>query len=168
MNYIENYHTWLRDAHAMEKQAEKMLIAISGRNEHLPEIRQRIEHHLTETQHQLALLEEIIKRNNISPSLLKDTMGKMMALGQSIGGMFISDELVKDAINSYVFAQFEVACYTSLISAAKLAGDEMSVPVFESLVKQEKARAKWALNHLPEITEQFLQRSASHETAIHK
>ncbi|EER2250665.1 DUF892 family protein, partial [Escherichia coli] len=25
MNRIEHYHDWLRDAHAMEKQAEKML-----------------------------------------------------------------------------------------------------------------------------------------------
>lgn len=26
MNRIEHYHDWLRDAHAMEKQAESMLI----------------------------------------------------------------------------------------------------------------------------------------------
>lgn len=25
MNYTEHYHDWLRDAHAMEKQAESML-----------------------------------------------------------------------------------------------------------------------------------------------
>ena len=26
MNRIEHYHDWLRDAHAMEKQAESMLL----------------------------------------------------------------------------------------------------------------------------------------------
>ncbi|MDT1894067.1 DUF892 family protein, partial [Acinetobacter baumannii] len=25
MNHVEHYHDWLRDAHAMEKQAESML-----------------------------------------------------------------------------------------------------------------------------------------------
>lgn len=28
MNYTEHYHDWLRDAHAMEKQAESMLSLI--------------------------------------------------------------------------------------------------------------------------------------------
>lgn len=28
MNRIEHYHDWLRDAHAMEKQAESMLESI--------------------------------------------------------------------------------------------------------------------------------------------
>lgn len=27
MTDIENYHNWLRDAHAMEKQAESLLVA---------------------------------------------------------------------------------------------------------------------------------------------
>lgn len=33
MNRIEHYHDWLRDAHAMEKQAEKMLESMASRIE---------------------------------------------------------------------------------------------------------------------------------------
>lgn len=40
-------------------------------------------------------------------------------MGQSIGGMFPSDEIVKGSISGYVFEQFEIACYTSLLAAAK-------------------------------------------------
>jgi ferritin-like metal-binding protein YciE len=36
---------WLRDAHAMEKQAETMLSAMAGRLEHYPELKARIEAH---------------------------------------------------------------------------------------------------------------------------
>jgi len=36
MTAIEHYHDWLRDAHAMEKQAESMLSKMSGRLEHYP------------------------------------------------------------------------------------------------------------------------------------
>lgn len=31
MNRIEHYHDWLRDAHAMEKQAESMLESMASR-----------------------------------------------------------------------------------------------------------------------------------------
>lgn len=32
MTDIENYHNWLRDAHAMEKQAESLLVATMNRS----------------------------------------------------------------------------------------------------------------------------------------
>ncbi|CZW08305.1 protein YciE [Enterobacter cloacae] len=33
MNHVEHYHDWLRDAHAMEKQAESMLESMASRIE---------------------------------------------------------------------------------------------------------------------------------------
>ena len=49
MTDIENYHNWLRDAHAMEKQAEVILIAAIRRSENYPPLRTRLEQHLYET-----------------------------------------------------------------------------------------------------------------------
>lgn len=49
MNRIEHYHDWLRDAHAMEKQAESMLESMASRIDNYPELRARIEQHLSET-----------------------------------------------------------------------------------------------------------------------
>lgn len=114
MNRIEHYHDWLRDAHAMEKQAEKMLESMASRIENYPELRSRIEQHISETKNQLSQLESILDRNNISRSVIKDSMSKMAAFGQSIGGIFPSDEIVKGSISGYVFEQFEIACYTSI------------------------------------------------------
>lgn len=88
MNRIEHYHDWLRDAHAMEKQAEKMLESMASRIENYPELRSRIEQHISETKNQLSQLESILDRNNISRSVIKDSMSKMAAFGQSIGGIF--------------------------------------------------------------------------------
>lgn len=113
MNYTEHYHDWLRDAHAMEKQAESMLESMASRIENYPDIKARIEQHISETKHQITMLEEVLDRNGISRSVLKDSMSKMAAMGQSIGGMFPSDEIVKGSISGYVFEQFEIACYTS-------------------------------------------------------
>ncbi|MCE9993940.1 ferritin-like domain-containing protein [Enterobacter asburiae] len=159
MNAIEHYHDWLRDAHAMEKQAESMLESMSERIDNYPELRTRIEQHLSETKRQITLLEEILDRNDISRSVLKDSMSKMAAFGQSVGGMFPSDEIVKGAISGYVFEQFESACYTSLIAAAKKAGDTASIPTLESILAEEQEMADWLFQHLPQTTEEFLIRS---------
>ena len=53
-------------------------------------LRARIEQHVNETKRQITVLEEILDRNEISRSVIKDSMSKMAALGQSIGGMFPS------------------------------------------------------------------------------
>lgn len=141
MNYTEHYHDWLRDAHAMEKQAESMLESMASRIENYPDIKARIEQHISETKHQITMLEEVLDRNGISRSVLKDSMSKMAAMGQSIGGMFPSDEIVKDSISGYVFEQFEIACYTSLLAAAKKAGDTASIPTIEAILKEEMQMA---------------------------
>lgn len=159
MNAIEHYHDWLRDAHAMEKQAESMLESMAGRIDNYPDLRSRIEQHISETKHQITILEEILDRNNISRSVIKDSMSKMAALGQSIGGIFPSEEIVKGSISGYVFEQFEIACYTSLLAAAQKAGDTASIPAIESILNEEKQMADWLIKHIPQTTEQFLLRS---------
>lgn len=159
MNAIEHYHDWLRDAHAMEKQAESKLESMAGRIDNYPDLRSRIEQHISETKHQITILEEILDRNNISRSVIKDSMSKMAALGQSIGGIFPSDEIVKGSISGYVFEQFEIACYTSLLAAAQKAGDTASIPAIESILNEEKQMADWLIKHIPQTTEQFLLRS---------
>jgi len=159
MNHVEHYHDWLRDAHAMEKQAESMLESMASRIDNYPDVRARIEQHLTETKQQINVLEEILDRNDISRSMLKDSMSKMMAFGQSVGGIMTSDEIVKGSISGYVFEQFEIACYTSLLAAARKAGDVASILAIESILAEEQRMADWLIQHIPDTTEQFLLRS---------
>jgi len=73
--------------------------------------------------------------------------------------MFPSDEIVKGSISGYVFEHFEIACYTSLLAAAKKAGDTASIPAIESILAEEQAMADWLIQHIPTTTEQFLLRS---------
>lgn len=155
MNYTEHYHDWLRDAHAMEKQAESMLESMASRIENYPDIKARIEQHISETKHQITMLEEVLDRNGISRSVLKDSMSKMAAMGQSIGGMFPSDEIVKGSISGYVFEQFEIACYTSLLAAAKKAGDTASIPTIEAILKED---AVWRRPGVDELRRRTMDR----------
>ena len=168
MNRIEHYHDWLRDAHAMEKQAESMLESMASRIDNYPELRARIEQHLSETKNQIVQLETILDRNDISRSVIKDSMSKIAALGQSIGGIFPSDEIVKGSISGYVFEQFEIACYTSLLAAAKNAGDTASIPIIEAILNDEKHMADWLIQHIPQTTEKFLISSETDGVAAKK
>jgi ferritin-like metal-binding protein YciE len=160
----ENLLDWLRDAHAMEQQAEKMLSAQSERLEHYPELKARIDQHLQETLGQKEALERRIKELGSSPSMLKDLGGKLMAFGQAVGGMTMSDEVVKGAMSGYVFENIEIATYTVIIAAAKAAGDLETARVAEQILPQEQAMASWLLERLPDITTAFLARSEAPDT----
>jgi ferritin-like metal-binding protein YciE len=155
----DNLIDWLRDAHAMEQQAEKMLSAQQARLENYPKLRTRIEKHLEETQGQKALLEQTLARLGSEPSTLKDIGGKLMAFGQAVGGMAVSDEVIKGAMAGYVFENVEIAAYTVLIAAAKAAGDVETQQACEQILPQEIAMAEWLKEHLPELTQAFLDRS---------
>jgi ferritin-like metal-binding protein YciE len=157
----ENLLDWLRDAHAMEQQAEKMLKAQSERLEHYPELKARIEQHIQETKGQQQLLGQCLQRYDESSSTLKDLTGKLMAFGQAVGGMTMSDEVVKGAMSGYVFENIEIAMYTVLIAAAKAAGDPETQAACEKILPQEEAMAQWLKDHLPQITQAFMERSAT-------
>ncbi|MEN4981164.1 DUF892 family protein [Erwinia billingiae] len=161
MTHEENYLAWVKDAHAMEKQAESMLEKMSGRLEHYPDLKARIDQHIEETRQQQALVQSVIDRYDTSSSALKDAMGKLSAMGQAMGGMMADDEVVKGAISGYVFENLEIGSYTSLIAAAQLVGDTEGVRIFTQIREQEIAMAEWCLQHLPDVTEQFMIRSAT-------
>ncbi|RXR00865.1 ferritin-like domain-containing protein [Pseudoxanthomonas composti] len=158
---IENLKDWLRDAHAMEQQAESMLKAQAARLEHYPRLKARIEEHLQETQAQKALLEGCFERLDISPSTIKDALGKVAAIGQALGGSVNSDEVVKGVIASYVFENLEIASYTSLKAAAQAVGDSAVAQVCDQILPQEQAMADWLRQYIPEVTEEFLARDAT-------
>jgi len=154
----DHLNDWLRDAHAMEQQADKMLNAQAERLEHYPELRARIVQHIDETRWQQSQLDEIMARRGIGNSVFKDLGGKLAAFGQAVGGMTTSDEVVKGAMAGYVFENLEIASYTSLIGAAN-AGDTATAAACEQILAQEKAMAAWLLEHLPQVTQAFLVRA---------
>ncbi|MEM6158977.1 DUF892 family protein [Erwinia sp. P6884] len=161
MTNEEHYLDWVKDAHAMEKQAESMLEKMAGRLEHYPDLKARIEQHIEETRQQQAMVQSVIDRYDTSSSTIKDAMGKLSAMGQAMGGMMADDEVVKGAMSGYVFENLEIASYTSLIAAAEVVGDQEGARIFTQIREQEMAMADWCLKHLPDVTEQFLVRSAA-------
>jgi ferritin-like metal-binding protein YciE len=136
-----------------------MLKAQASRLEHYPRLKARIEQHLDETLSQQKLLEGCLDRLGSSPSTIKDLAARIAAMGQAVGGMTVSDEVVKGAMAGYVFEQFEVASYTILIAAAKAVGDAETQRCCETILPQEVEMGRWLLEHVPEIVTAYLSRS---------
>ncbi|WP_313279157.1 ferritin-like domain-containing protein [Stutzerimonas balearica] len=158
---VERLIEWLRDAHAMEAQAETMLNKQASRIENYPDLKARIEQHIVETQNQAKLIEGCLRRYDKSYSGFKDMGGKMMAMGQAMGGMMVNDEIVKGAQMGYVFENLEIASYTILIAAAQAVGDTETQQVCERILEEEVAMAEWLRQHLPQLTQAYLTRAAT-------
>jgi ferritin-like metal-binding protein YciE len=154
----ERLDQWLRDAHAMEEQAEQMLSATSSRLEHYPQLKARLDQHLAETRNQAAMLSRCIERRGTSTSTLKDLAGKVTAMAQGLSGLFVGDEVVKGSMASYTFEHMEIASYKVLIATAEEAGDTETASVCRTILREEEAMATWLADNLDPITRQYIAR----------
>lgn len=149
---------WLRDAHAMEEQAETMLNGQAMRIESYPALRARVEQHLQETRGQRERLEACIARRGASSSGIKDMAMKFTAMMQNLSGVFAGDEVVKGVLASYTFEHMEIASYRILIAAAEADGDMETARVCQEILAEEEAMAQWLEDNMGEIATQHLVR----------
>lgn len=156
----EELNQWLRNAHAMEEQAEKMLEAQSSRIENYPELAAGIDRHLAETRRQKERIEQCLARRGTASSGMKDVAAKFAAVMQGVGGSMAGDEVVKGAMASYTFEHFEISAYKTLIAAAELAGDSETARVCAEICREEEAMADQLAGLLPQVATTYLQRSA--------
>jgi len=156
---------WLRDAHAMEEQAEQMLSSQAKRLENYPELRERIDHHLQETRGHAERVRSCIERHGTSKSAIKDMTGKVVAVGQGLSGLFVGDEVVKGSLADYTFEHMEIASYKILIGAADQVGDSETKRVCQEILREEEAMASWLEENLPSLTREYLKREETGGTA---
>lgn len=154
----ERLDQWLRDAHAMEEQAEQMLSALVGRIENYPDLRRRVEEHLEETRRQATRIRACIERRGGSTSTLKDAAGKIMATMQGASGVFAGDEIMKGTLASYTFEHMEIISYRVLAEAARVVGDPETERVCTEIMAEEEAMADWLLENSSTIARQYLTR----------
>jgi ferritin-like metal-binding protein YciE len=157
----DSFIDWLRDAHAMESQAETMLTSQIGRLESYPDLKMRMEQHLRETEAQRNALGDLLDALGADRSVVKDTMGKLMAAGQGLSGVFVADEVMKGSLASYTFEQMEIASYTMLVAAAEELGEVQAAQVLSRILDEERAMAAWLAENLAPLTRSFLARQDS-------
>ena len=156
----------LRDAHAMEAQAETMLKGQAKRLEHYPALKARVERHLEETQNQRQLVGQCLERLGESPSSFKDIGGKFTAMGQSLAGTVADDEVLKGVIASYAFEHMEIASYRMLIAMAKTVGEPEIQRICERILAEEEGMATWLEQHMLDVTQEFMLRLDGQQAGV--
>jgi len=152
----ESLAIWLRDAHAMETQAESLLEAQIDRLENYPEALPRLRSHLEETRQHKALVEECLTSLGEDASVFKDTAMKASANIQGMFHAMAGDEILKNALANAAFEQFEAASYRILVTAAEKAGEVKIARTCELIMEQEISMADWAWGQLQPLTEKYL------------
>jgi ferritin-like metal-binding protein YciE len=161
----ENLSNWLRDAHAMEGQAIQLLESQINRLEGYPEALPRLRSHLDETRQQQSQIEQCLHRLGTDTSTLKDSAMKFTAGMQGMLHAMAGDEVLKHALGSHAFEQFEAGCYESLMVAAETAGEPEIARTCQRIMEQELDMAAWVWENIPGLTQKYLQRSESGESA---
>ena len=162
----ERLMQWLRDAHAMEKQAEKILSALAGRIESYPQLKSKIESHFRETQEQAKRIESCIERRGGDTSLLKDAGAQLLAMAQGFTGIFTGDEVMKGSLASYTFEHMEIASYRILIAAAEEVGDDETSRICRKTLGEEEAMAEWLAENIDPLTREYLARHEKGERTL--
>ena len=157
--------TGLRNAHAMENQALSIMKPQVSRIENYPQVADRLQQHITETEGQIARLEEILEGFDESHSSLKDMAlsfgGTMAALGHTIA----PDEILKNSFANFAFENFEIAAYKSLLVISDAAGYSSAASGLQTNLGEEQAMAKWLDDNLAAVTRQFASLKEAGETA---
>ncbi len=152
----ENIRDWLRDAHALEEQGEKLFSGQVDRLKDYPELRAKLTTELNFFRDFQKLLSIRIQQLGSEPSVIKDTVGKLLAGAQNFSGTVVSDEPVKGILALHTFNQFAIGSYKILISATEALSDETTRQLSQKILDHVEARALWLDSELDTVTKRFL------------
>jgi ferritin-like metal-binding protein YciE len=145
----------LRNAHAMERQAEELMERQIERTADFPEVQSRLRQHLDETQMQINRIESCLKQLGEAPSGIKDAamaaIGNLAAMAHAPAG----DEIIKNTLANNAFEHYEIAAYKTLLTLCERAGVNLSGPLQQSL-REEEEMAAWIDGHIKQVTLEYL------------
>jgi ferritin-like metal-binding protein YciE len=129
--------SYLRDAHAMEKQSLQTLEA-AAKMAGDPQLEALYRGHIRETKEHLSHLADRLEAYGESRSRIKDIAMRGAALGVGAGLVAQPDTPAKLAAVAYAFENFEIASYELLKRVAERAGDHETVGVADRILVHER------------------------------
>jgi len=132
---------YLRDAHAIEGQAEELLEASAARVDD-EELEAAFRDHLKETRHHRERIANLLDERGARPSRAKDAMLKAGGLNLSAFFGAQPDSTTKLAGFAFAFEHLEIAAYELLQRVAARAGEEGVVTVAEEILAEERRAAE--------------------------
>jgi ferritin-like metal-binding protein YciE len=150
------YIGWLRDAYSMETTLISTLENHAKDAQGFPELRRGLEMHLEQTRHHAELIKSCLDRNGAGTSALKTGLSNVTGQMKNMMNASAGDEVVKNTLDDYVAENLEIACYTSLITAAQQVGDQQTVAACQQILQQEETAAALVKSQLPIVTQAAL------------
>ncbi|HXS33866.1 MAG TPA: DUF892 family protein [Solirubrobacterales bacterium] len=132
---------YLRDVHALEGQAEKLLEAGAERAGD-EQLETAFRDHLDETRHHRERIAALLDERGARPSLVKDAMLKAGGINLSAFFGAQPDSTTKLAGFSFAFEHLEVAAYELLQRVAARVGDDAVVTTAEEILAEEQRAAE--------------------------
>ncbi len=117
----------------------------------MPAAARRIEQHIVETQQHIQRLQDCLRLLNATPSGVKSTLSSLIGSVEGATTAVFRDQLVKDALADYASEQFEVGCYTALVSAATQLGYGEIARLCRLNLEEDSQMATWLLQQLPTV-----------------
>jgi ferritin-like metal-binding protein YciE len=156
MAHQETLIAWLNDAYAMENNLIQTLENHAKDAKDHPQMRAKIEEHLQATRRHADMVKGCVERLGSSTSAIKTGISHLVSAVQGIGTGAASDELVKNTLSDYAAEYFEIACYTSLITAAQSLGETEVARICQQILRDEQDMARWLEQQIPTVTQEFL------------
>lgn len=154
---------WLRDAHAMEQQAEQIYRSQAQHIKDFTDIKDKYEEQAQLAKEHTVLLEQCLDIRGSDTSAIKSAGAKLLGAFQSFSGNFVSDEIVKSILGSYTFTSMKIASYRILIAATEMVGDTQTCDVCERILFHEMNMVAWLDELLEPTTLQYLMREENAE-----
>jgi len=133
--------SYLRDAHALEGQAEELLKAGAVRVDD-EQLQAAFRDHLQETEGQRQRIGDLLSERGAEPSAAKDAALKAGGLNLSAFFGAQPDSTTKLAGFAFAFEQLEIAAYELLQRVAARAGDQAVVAAAEQILAEERRAAE--------------------------
>jgi ferritin-like metal-binding protein YciE/hemerythrin-like domain-containing protein len=149
--------TGLKNSHAAARECRTMIEAQTQRLESYPDLRERLELHMRETDVQRERLEAILDDLGESRSALKDAAGSMMATMGNIASSASGDEVLKNSMALLGLAKFEAAGYETLLLFGEAAGANNALRPLQQCLSEERAIASFVEENLRPTGMRFLQ-----------
>jgi ferritin-like metal-binding protein YciE len=141
---------WLDDAYSMEHGLIPILQAhADGLDAAIPGAAGVIREHIAETRQHAERVKRCLQLLNATPSEVKSTLSSVVGAIEGRATRAFRDELVKNALADYATEQFEIACYRSLVAAARQLGYPEIADLCEQNLRDEERMARWLDGQLP-------------------
>lgn len=153
--------SWLKDAHAMERASIDNLERQVKHLEHYPDVRAKYEQQLELTRRQEQRLEQQLQSMGSDTSTFKDTITRIAGQAEAMIAGTAPDEVVKQAVTTLAYEEWEIANFRALATAAEHEGESSLATMFEEMADQKADIADWLSDAIPDITRRYLDFTAA-------